>query len=93
MTERAIVIDIGSSSIKIGFAGDEHPTTIIPNIVGRPRRQNNMPVTGQKQVYFGEEANSKRGILALTHPVTRGHVNHWGDLEVGYYFQTLFSPN
>ena len=35
----AIVIDNGSESIKAGFAGDDDPKVVFPNIAGRPKVQ------------------------------------------------------
>jgi actin-related protein len=32
-----IVIDIGSGTLKAGFASDDAPKCIIPMIIGRPR--------------------------------------------------------
>ena len=34
-----VVIDNGSGMIKAGFAGDDAPFSVFPNIVGRPKHQ------------------------------------------------------
>ncbi len=36
MTEGTLVIDVGSSLVKSGYAGDDSPRTVFPPIVGRP---------------------------------------------------------
>ncbi len=36
MPEKNIVIDYGSSMIKAGFAGNDHPSSKFPSIVGVP---------------------------------------------------------
>ncbi|KAM9995507.1 hypothetical protein ACTFIY_001673 [Dictyostelium cf. discoideum] len=90
---QAIVIDNGSGMCKAGFAGDDAPRAVFPSIVGRPRRnvildkkdsyidQNNSYVMGQKGLYIGDEAQSKRGILNIKNPIERGIVTNWDDME------------
>ncbi|CAF1455917.1 unnamed protein product, partial [Didymodactylos carnosus] len=65
--------------VKAGFAGDDHPRCIFPSIVGRPRQQGVMICT-QKDVYIGDEAQKKRGILSLQYPIEHGIVKSWDDM-------------
>lgn len=74
---RAIVIDIGSSTMKVGFAGEDSPA-VFPTVVGRPKSADANP----KAVYVGEEALAKRDTLKLSYPVEHDVINDWDDFEL-----------
>lgn len=79
--EFAVVIDNGSGMMKAGFCGDDGPKCVCPSVVGRPLHESWMVGIARKDVYIGEEALAKRGILALKYPIEHGVVTSWDDME------------
>ncbi|CAK55884.1 unnamed protein product (macronuclear) [Paramecium tetraurelia] len=84
----AVVIDNGSGYCKIGIAGDDAPTSCFPAIVGRSKQND--------EYYVGEEAQAKRGVLAIKEPIQNGIINSWDDIEIiwhhAFYNELCMSP-
>ncbi|CAH1647343.1 unnamed protein product [Spodoptera littoralis] len=74
-----VVLDAGSQSLKAGFAGEPSPRTMVPNIVGRFRRDGLMD--GIPIVYCGTQAIKNRGISKLVYPVKEGRIEDWDEME------------
>jgi len=77
----SLVIDNGSGMVKAGFAGDDAPRSVFPSLVGRPRHRQQMVGMATKDAFVGDEAMSKKGILALKYPIAHGIVTSWDDME------------
>ena len=86
----AVVIDNGSGTCKAGFAGDDAPRSVFSTVVGRPKVPGIMVGLDQKEVYVGEEAQQKRGVLKIETPIEHGIVTNWDDMEKVWH-HTLYS--
>jgi len=76
-----IVLDNGSGYIKAGITGNDAPSAVFPNMIGRPKFESGMVQVEQKEFLIGDEADRKRGILKLTYPVESGIIKEWDDME------------
>ena len=73
----ALVIDIGSDTIKAGLAGDDGPRVVMPAVLGRPRER----ALGDARRLVGNEALLARDRLDLVYPIDRGMVINPDDAE------------
>lgn len=69
-----VIIDCGSSSTKVGFAGQDKPELLIPTVVGRET------LNEKQKVYVGQKALDKKD-LNLSYPIQYGCINNWEDME------------
>lgn len=69
---QAVVIDNGSGMVKAGFSGDDAPVSVFPSIVGRPKYKVSMVGSDSKEIYVGDEAAVKKGVLKLRYPIEHG---------------------
>ncbi|KAL9644924.1 hypothetical protein ABK040_005402 [Willaertia magna] len=101
----AIVVDLGSHTIKSGFAGEQFPKTIFPTLIGKPKPNIEInklfgahdKMNSSHSHFIGLEAQNRKGILELNHPIYRdGNVDNWNDVELLldhiYNFQLRINP-
>jgi actin-related protein len=77
---QALVVDNGSGMCKAGFGGDDSPRAIFPSIVGRPRPNQGRGVF-LRDSYVGDEAQYRRGLYTMIHPIENGIITNWDDME------------
>ena len=82
---QAIVVDHGSGKVRSGFAGDDAPRVVFQSTVGRSLYQKGMTGLSEQQVFIGDGAMSKSGILDLKYPINHGIVTSWDDLELVWH--------
>ena len=80
-TVPAIVIDNGSCTSKVGYAGDDDPRIIFRSIVGHPKHHDASAGKSSLQCYIGDDAEVKRSDLDFIHPIENGIVTNWDDME------------
>ena len=67
-----ILIDNGSYMIKAGWAGDDAPRAVFPNLITRGYKND---------VYVGDDALSKRSNFRVTSAMNKGIVHNWDDMQ------------
>lgn len=79
--QQAIIIDCGSNCTRVGVSGDVEPTSVFPTIIGKPKDIPGLEALALKDLFVGEEAHSKQGILNLRNPFNDGNIKNWDDME------------
>lgn len=73
----AIVLDVGSLQVRVGFAGEDAPRQTFRSVVGVSKAACSI----DDGVVVGDEAIEKQGPLVLNRPVERGCAVNWSHLE------------
>jgi actin-related protein len=93
--DTVLVMDNGSSSCRIGFAGDEKPSEEFKCVLGKPKESKILEI-GLKEEYLGDEAESKRGILKFEYPMEHSFVKNWDTMQKiwfhGFFEQLCCNP-
>lgn len=79
-----IVCDNGTGFVKVGYAGQNFPSSIFPSMVGRPilRAEESLADGVElREIMCGDEAASVRHSLEIRYPVENGIVKNWEDME------------
>jgi actin, other eukaryote len=78
-----LVIDVGTGTLKAGFATDDAPKYNIPTVVGIPDKTKGLLVgMDQKDEYVGLEALDKAALLDMFYPVERGVITNMDKVKM-----------
>ncbi|CAJ1374928.1 unnamed protein product [Effrenium voratum] len=91
-----VICDTGTGVIKAGLAGEQEPSLVFPNLLGRPMlRADGMNLGQVEDLMIGDEANANRSMLQLSRPIQNGVVKDWDGMEAvwDYTFQRLGVSN
>mmetsp|Transcript_1442 Transcript_1442/g.1273 ORF Transcript_1442/g.1273 Transcript_1442/m.1273 type:complete len:394 (-) Transcript_1442:1203-2384(-) len=83
-SKNTIVCDNGTGFVKVGYAGQNFPSSIFPSMIGRPilRAEESVSESVElKEIMCGDEAAAVRQCLEITYPVENGVVKNWEDME------------
>ena len=96
--QHTLVIDNGSGLIKAGLGGEDAPRSCFDTVLGWPRHPGvgGIMLGAPKDNYVGNDAQEKRGLLSLKHPIQRGKIMDWEDMEKiwhhALYCELVVSP-
>lgn len=78
---QTIVFDNGTSTLKVGYAGQDQPRFTIPMTVGTPKPGSQMVGIQNKEFFVGYEAIAKQNLLDMINPMDNGVVSNWDYIE------------
>ncbi|KAJ3120850.1 1-phosphatidylinositol-3-phosphate 5-kinase [Physocladia obscura] len=72
----AVVLDVGSATVKAGFAGDDSPRAVFPSAVGYIPKDPSKTYVGESEIYVWRED------VEIKNPVVNGAITDWQTLEL-----------
>ncbi|KAF5218480.1 hypothetical protein ECC02_008590 [Trypanosoma cruzi] len=83
MQHSVVVVDVGSSTTRLGFGGEEAPRVVAPTVVGTPYNGGMLGSLLQHHgdTFAGDAAWERRGLLELSYPVQSRRVASHKALE------------
>ena len=77
----AIMLVLGANLVQAGFAGDDSPRSVFPNVVASLRDRLRSSVALATNKFVGDEAMTNRGVLTLRRTMHQGTAVSWDDVE------------
>jgi len=101
LLNQPIVMDIGTGSIKAGFAGGSKPKVLVGTKIGRPKHTRVMPGGALEQqqqqqetassIFVGSKLDEHRGAFLLDYPMHHGHVVRGGWNAMEHILEHVYS--
>jgi len=87
----ACVIDNGTGYTKIGYAGNNEPSYIVPSVICTTKTPAGQAAKGVEDLdfYIGDEAMANAKMYELSYPVRHGQIDNWTHMEQ-FWEQTIF---
>lgn len=73
-----IIIDNGTRTCKVGFAGDQLPNILINSFVGTDSETND--------IYVSNDAYSRADLLSLNYPIDHRIIKNWDDMQKIWHY-------
>lgn len=89
--KKPIVCDNGTGFVKVGFAGENFPSSIFPSMIGKPlmRFEEEFKDIELKEIMVGDECAKYRAMLDTSYPVENGIVKDW--VGMGHLYDYTFN--
>ncbi|XP_075718917.1 actin-like protein 7A [Rhinoderma darwinii] len=78
---RAVIIDIGTSTCKIGYVGEPKPSFVVSSTVGKPSIETSKTEDNRKEYFIGKERDISSISQQLVNPLRHGIIVEWDCIE------------
>ena len=85
-----LVLDGGSMFFKAGFAGDDAPRAVFPSVVTGSPIPNTAFIRSARNGFVGDEAIANQNCFYLEHPIQRGLITDWDQMEKVFYYNNSY---
>ena len=84
----ALVFDNGGHMFKAGFTDDDAPRAVFPSVVTGSPIPNTAFIRSARNGYVGDEAIANQNCFYLEHPIQRGLITDWDQMEKVFYYNS-----
>eukprot|EP01063_Lacrimia_lanifica_P025138 TRINITY_DN3290_c0_g2_i1.p1 TRINITY_DN3290_c0_g2~~TRINITY_DN3290_c0_g2_i1.p1 ORF type:complete len:440 (+),score=124.31 TRINITY_DN3290_c0_g2_i1:133-1320(+) len=94
-----LVVDIGEGTLKAGYGGENAPRKCFPTLLGQPRHPGlgGIMLGAKQDMFIGNDAKERQGLLATSCPIDRADIKDWGDIDKllyqVFYLELMVTPD